>query len=470
MPHGFRNQVNETLSLPALAFFALGGPALAAVVDTPTAKPNFIIINIDDLGYGDIGPFGSKLNRTPNLDRMAREGRKLTSFYAAPVCSPSRASLMTGCYPQRVWHPAACCSRASPVGLNPKEHTVAELLKEPGLCHRCASASGTSATSRSSCPRGYGFDHYFGLPYSNDMGPAKNANKGEAARTGLPCRWSATTRWCRRVSDADAEPADTRGTPRRRSSSSAPTRSRPFFLYLPHTAVHVPLHPGDEFQRQIEERPLRRLGRGGGLERRPGARHAARPEARPTARWCSSPPTTAARRGPSNAPLRGFKTSTLEGGMREPTIAWWPGQIPAGTASDGITSMMDVLPTFVKLAGGTVPTDHVIDGKDIWPLLAGEAGAKSSAYEAFFYYKGAASRRCAPARGSSTWSAASFTTSTRTSAKRPTSRPRNPDVVQRLRALAAADARRRGRRPSGPRLPAAGPCAGATTLLPVAKN
>jgi len=136
-------------------------------------KPNFIVINIDDLGYADIGPFGSKLNRTPNLDRMAAEGRKLTSFYAAPVCSPSRAALMTGCYPKRVLPIKGVLFPSAAVGLNPEEHTVAELLKQAGYTTACI-GKWHLGDQPEFLPHRRGFDYYLGTPYSNDMGTAED--------------------------------------------------------------------------------------------------------------------------------------------------------------------------------------------------------------------------------------------------------------------------------------------------------
>src|SRR5512144_2253263 len=152
--------------------------ALTGVASEPVAvrRPNFIIINIDDLGYADIGPFGSKLNRTPQLDRMAREGMKLTSHYAAPVCSPSRAALMTGCYPKRVLPIGGVLFPAAAVGLNPEERTVAELLKDVGYVTGCI-GKWHLGDQPPFLPTRQGFDYYLGIPYSNDMGPAGEGSK-----------------------------------------------------------------------------------------------------------------------------------------------------------------------------------------------------------------------------------------------------------------------------------------------------
>jgi arylsulfatase A len=160
------------VDMRAAAFLA------ALCLGETAAKPNFIVINIDDLGYADIGPFGSTLHRTPNLDRMAREGRKLTCFYAAPVCSPSRASLMTGCYPKRALSIPHVLFPAGGNGLDPRETTVAELLKAQGYATALV-GKWHLGDQPDFLPTRQGFDEYFGLPYSNDMGPAEDGVKSD---------------------------------------------------------------------------------------------------------------------------------------------------------------------------------------------------------------------------------------------------------------------------------------------------
>jgi arylsulfatase A len=153
----------RSVLLPATAVLALF--CIPAVMAAP---PNFVVINIDDMGYADIGPFGSKIKRTPNLDRMAKEGRKLTCFYAAPVCSPSRASLMTGCYPKRVLPIPGVLFPGAAVGLNPAENTIADLLKEVGYTTACI-GKWHLGDQPEFLPTKQGFDYYLGIPYSNDM-------------------------------------------------------------------------------------------------------------------------------------------------------------------------------------------------------------------------------------------------------------------------------------------------------------
>ena len=368
----------------------------ARVESAEEPPPNFIVINIDDLGYADIEPFGSKVNRTPNLNRMAEEGRKLTFFYAAPVCSPSRASLMTGSYPKRALTIPHVLFPGNATGLHPDEVTIAELLKEQGYATGII-GKWHLGDQPEFLPRKQGFDYYFGLPYSNDMGPASDGVKSNfgvplpkprAGRRGqppLPLMRNETV--LRRVLQDDQQTIVESYT-QEAVSFLWKHQNEPFFLYLPHTAVHFPLYPGKRFQGKskhglfgdwVEELDwsvgqvldtVRQLG----LDDN-------------TLVIFTSDNGGQNRHGAINEPLRGGKGSTYEGGMRVPTIAWWPGKIPPGTETGAITSMMDILPTFTKLADGKVPTDRKLDGHDIWPLLAGDKGAKSS-YDAFYYFRG----------------------------------------------------------------------------------
>ncbi len=381
-------QLHQPVVTALLVAFAVCTQAAAA------EKPNFIIINVDDLGYGDIEPFGSKLHQTPHLNRMAAEGRKLTSFYAAPVCSPSRASLMTGCYPKRALPIPHVLFPGYATGLHPDEITVAELLKQQGYATGII-GKWHLGDQPQFLPTRQGFDYYYGLPYSNDMGPAADgvkSNLGAPLRKSrgkgqppLPLMRNETV--LQRVLADDQQKIVERYT-QEAVKFLWDHRNEPFFLYLPHSAVHFPLYPGKAFKGKsknglfgdwVQEvdwsvgqvlATVRQLK----LENK-------------TLVIFTSDNGGQPRHGASNAPLRGGKGSTLEGGMRVPTIAWWPKKIPAGSASDAVTSMMDILPTFVKLAGGKLPSGRKLDGGDIWPILAGDAEAKSP-YEAFYYYRG----------------------------------------------------------------------------------
>ncbi len=365
------------LSLIALACCPIASWEADAATGTP--RPNFIVILIDDMGYGDIGPFGSKLNRTPSLDRMAHEGMKLTSFYAATVCTPSRAQMMTGCYAKRVSLPDVLWP-ASRIGINTSEQTVADLLKRQGYATMCV-GKWHLGDQPDFLPTRHGFDHYLGLPYSNDMG---DSGKQDDRCPPLPLLRD------QKVVEAPAR----QDTLVERYTDAAvkfitANQDRPFFLYLPHTAVHVPIHPGKAFQGKS------RNGRFGdwveeadwSTGRVLDTLRELKLDSRTLVLFTSDngPWRSRGKDGGVAGPLRGGKSSTWEGGVREPTIAWWPCKVPAGTSCDAMMSEMDVLPTLVKLAGGEVPGDRVIDGRDIWPLLSGRS--KQSPHEALFYFK-----------------------------------------------------------------------------------
>lgn len=373
----------------------IGSMFLCLIVATAWAaeKPNFVFINVDDLGYADIEPFGSTLNRTPHLNRMAREGRKLTCYYAAPVCSPSRASLMTGCYPKRTLPIPHVLFPANDVGLSQDEITIAELLKDQGYTTACI-GKWHLGDQPEFLPLRHGFDYYFGLPYSNDMGPVEDGIKSnlgdpipknrKSNQPPLPLIRNDTI--LQRVRGEDQTKLEAMYS-EEAVKFIRQHRDEPFFLYFAHTAVHFPIYPGKAFQGKsnngiygdwVEEvdwtvgqvlDTIRELGLS------------------ENTLVIFTSDNGGTRRG-VNAPLRGFKGSTWEGGMREPTIAWWPGKIPPGTETDAITSMMDILPTFVKLAGGEVPADRKLDGGDIWPILSGQPNAKSPHEEAFYYFRG----------------------------------------------------------------------------------
>ena len=361
-------------------FFA----ANCLLAEAASARPNFVLIFIDDMGYGDIGPYGSTLNRTPNLDRMAAEGMTLTSFYAAPVCSASRAQLLTGCYAPRVSVPGVFFP-AGPKGLNPKERTVAEYLKELGYATTCI-GKWHLGDQPEFLPTNQGFDHYFGIPYSNDM----QRNSLEDGRRVVPLLRD----------DKVAELLEDEGQRRvtREYTEEAvkfieESGDKPFFLYLPHTAMHVPLFPHEDFVGRskngtygdwVEEVDWSVGQILDALRENKLAENTLVIFTSDNGPWASRGAA-----GGLAGPLRGSKGCTLEGGVREPTIAWWPGAVEAGSSCDAVCGTTDVLPTFVKLGGakvGSAVSSVQIDGKDISPILLGKT--KESPHEAWFYYQG----------------------------------------------------------------------------------
>jgi len=364
---------------------ALGLSLLAALTalhaTAAPAQPNLVIIFIDDLGYADIGPFGATKQHTPNLDRMAREGMKLTSFYAAPVCSVSRAQLLTGCYGARVSVPGVYFPGQAN-GLNPAEFTIAERLKERGYATMCI-GKWHVGDQPEFLPTRQGFDRYFGIPYSNDM-QKKSTQTGERVVPLLRDD---------KVAELLTDEQQSRIVERYTDEATGFIRAnkdKPFLLYLPHTAVHTPIWPGEKFRGKsangrfgdwVEEVDWS-VGRV--LDTLRELKLAERTLVVFTSD--NGPWLIKGADGGSALPLRGGKGSTWEGGVRVPTIAWWPGKIAPGSVCDAVAGTIDLLPTAVALAGGTVPAQPVIDGRDLSPLLFGKT--KESQREAHYYFAG----------------------------------------------------------------------------------
>ena len=361
-----------------LAFLSL---ASVTALHAKERRPNFVLIFIDDMGYGDIGPYGSKLNRTPHLDRMAEEGMLLTSFYAAPVCSASRAQVMTGSYAPRVSVPGVFFPQGAK-GLNPKENTVAELLKQAGYATMCV-GKWHLGDQPEFLPTNHGFDHYYGIPYSNDM----NRKSLKDGRNVCPLLRDDKVE---ELLDGEGQTRVTEQYTEEAVRFIKTKRDELFFLYFAHTAVHVPIFPGKRFQGKsrnggygdwVEEidwsvgEVMRALKASGADE------NTLVVFTSDNGPWASE-----GSNGGVATPLRGSKGGTLEGGVREPTIARWPGKVPAGSRCDAIAGNIDFLPTFVALAGGDVPATPKIDGRDISGLLLGKSS--ESPHEAWFYYKG----------------------------------------------------------------------------------
>jgi arylsulfatase A-like enzyme len=349
------------------------------------SRPNFVVIYCDNLGYGDIGCFGSKLHRTPHIDRMAREGRKFTSFYVSSgVCTPSRASLMTACYPRRVnMHISdtggSVLRPISSKGLNPNEVTIAEVLKQRGYATAII-GKWHLGDQPALLPTRQGFDYYFGIPYSDDMTPRPNQ-----PWPPLPLLEN------EKVIEA---PVDrnllTKRTTEKAIEFIERNKDKPFFLYFPQTMPGSTRAPfsSENFRGKSANGPY-----GDSVEEidwSTGELFATLKrlnlDEKTLVIWTSD--NGAPRRNPPqgrNTPLGGWGYTTMEGGMRVPCVIRWPGKVPAGTVCDELSSTMDLFPTFAKLAGAKIPDDRILDGKDIWPLVAGKSDLKTP-HDVYYYY------------------------------------------------------------------------------------
>lgn len=364
-------------------------------------RPNFVIIFTDDQGYQDLGCFGSPKIKTPNIDRMAQEGMRFTDFYvAACVCTPSRAALMTGCYPKRVGLEKGVLFPRSTKGLNPKEITIAKLLKQAGYKTACF-GKWHLGHHEQFLPTNHGFDEYFGIPYSNDMAidpempVADNCNFREGMTLERMRNDKPTHHWVPlfRGDKIVEYPADQTTLTQRYTEEAIrfikENKDNQFFIYVPHAMPHVPLFASEEFagksKRGLYGDVIECIDWGVGrildaLKDLGLDKNTIVVFTSDNGPWLKKGDN-----GGCALPLRDGKGTTYEGGMREPTVMWAPGRIPAGVECKEVATTMDLYPTFAKLAGAKVPGDRVIDGRDIWPLMTGLKGAKTP-HEAFFYY------------------------------------------------------------------------------------
>lgn len=368
---------------------------MVPAADPKNTKPNMILILTDDQGYSDLGCFGGKHVETPRIDQMAQEGARLTSFYmAGPVCTPSRAALMTGSYPKRVGMAENVLVAGDAKGLNPSELTIAEVLKSAGY-KTAMFGKWHLGDQPEFLPMQQGFDEFFGLPYSHDIHPF-HGNKSHQFPP-LPLLEGETV--------IELEPdADylTKRITERAVQFINENKNSPFFLYVPHPTPHRPITVSPPFRKDVPAPLKAKLA----LEAQNQTidyktRDKMYTSAIAEVDWSVGQILDALKQqgidnntlvlftsdnGPKlgkSTPLKGKKGSTFEGGMRVPTVVRWPAAIPGGMTNDELMTAMDLLPTFAMLAGAEVPADRVIDGKDIGSVLTGKG---KSPYEAFFYH------------------------------------------------------------------------------------
>ncbi len=358
-------------------------------------RPNVVLINCDDLGYGDLGCYGSTLHKTPAIDELAANGLRFDSFYAAsPVCSPSRGALLTGCYPPRFGFgsfgglPVLFPGHA--VGLDPSEVSLATLLS--GVGYR------TQMIGKWHCgdqpafqPTNHGFDHYLGLPYSNDMGRQADTPSFFPDMAPLPL-----------IQDGEVieqQPDQASLTERYIVEAVRFMRSaqhEPFFLYLAHMYVHLPIYVQARFAMQSQNGAY-----GAAVESIDWATSVLLHELKSLALdentiviFTSDNGSLGNNTVPiggdgqplggSNGPLRGTKATTWEGGQRVPAIIRWPNRIAPGRVTKEVTTAMDLFPTLAAVCGASLPVDRTLDGRDVRTLWFDEFA--SSPHDAFYYY------------------------------------------------------------------------------------
>jgi arylsulfatase A len=379
----------------ALAGSASGPAHADEARQTAAARPpNIVVIFTDDQGYGDLGSYGHPTIRTPNLDRLAAEGQRWTSFYGAPVCTPSRAQLLTGRLAVRTGLASGVLFPDSQGGLQPDEVTIPEVLKGRGYA-TIAIGKWHLGVLPQYLPTSQGFDSYFGIPYSNDMDMVADGDVPGGIPGGrFGGYMNPKTEYFRvplmRNEKIVERPADQTTITERYTDEAISfikaNRAKPFFVYLAHNMPHMPLFRSQEFEGRsqrgkygdvIEEldfnvgrliQTLRDLQ----LDRNTLVVFTSD----------NGPWSPYLEQGGSAGLLRGAKGSTWEGGMREPAIFWWPGTITPAVVT-GIGSELDLLQTFAAVAGATPPSDRPLDGYDLSATL--KRGAPSPRQTIFYY-------------------------------------------------------------------------------------
>lgn len=366
---------------------------LAARVAAAAATPNVVVIFVDDLGYGDLGCYGAEGYRTPHLDRLAVEGTRFTQFHVAQaVCSASRAALLTGCYPNRIGIHGAL-GPTSTAALHPDETTLAEVLKSRGYATGMA-GKWHLGDKPGFLPTNHGFDEYLGIPYSNDMWPRHpdyvkmpaDAAKRKQGYPPLPMFENETV--VDPDVDGDDQAAMTTRFTERAVAFIEKNHDKPFFFYLAHPMPHVPLFVSDKFKgktpRGLFGDVVSEIDWSVGQIMEALAKHQLTDNTLVLFTSDNGPWLSYGGHAGSAGPLREGKGTSLEGGIRVPCIARWPGHIPAGKVSDAMWMTIDLLPTLAGRIGAALP-ERPIDGRDVWPWITGAPGA-SNPHDAYAVY------------------------------------------------------------------------------------
>ena len=381
--------------LPFLSFVAA---IVLACLPAHASNPNFIIIFTDDQGYGDLSCFGSKTIKTPHIDRLASEGRKFTSFMvASPVCTPSRAALLTACYPKRVGMHQHVLFPSSRKGLHPGEHTIADHLKAQGYATACF-GKWHLGHQPEVLPTSNGFDTYYGIPYSNDMNHPDNKGKPRGGWQGMDILWndpeSTLTKWKTPLFEDEKIvelPVDQRTITRRCTQKAidfvTANKEKPFFVYLPHSMPHIPLYVPDDVRDPDPKNAY--INTIEHIDTEVGRLLDALDELKLTSKTYviyttdNGPWLPFKHHGGSAGPLREGKGTTFEGGQRVPCLIRGPG-IPAGTVCSELAGTIDILPTIAALTGKPLPAGKKVDGLDVSSLWMGKT--KESPRKEFLHY------------------------------------------------------------------------------------
>src|SRR6185312_1413493 len=374
------------------ALFAIRTAGIGQEIKPPRTGPNVVLILMDDMGYGDLDAYGGIDYVTPHIDRLSAQGMRFTDFYSAqPICTASRAGLMTGCYPNRIGLYGAL-GPYSRIGISDSEVTIAQMLKSKGYATGIIGKWHLGVGERFS-PLRHGFDEYFGIPYSNDMWPVDYDGKPIVDTSGYRGKYpplplmegDKVIRYLKTL--ADQSTLTTIYT-QRAVSFITRNRERPFFLYLAHTMVHVPLAVSDKFKGKSKQGlfgdvmmeidwsvgQVMQAIHDNGLDNNTLIIFTSD----------NGPWLTFGNHAGSAGGLREGKMTTFEGGQREPAIFSWPGTIPAGTVCNQLACGIDILPTLSAITGASLP-GHTIDGVSILPLLRGSADA-CPRDRLYFYY------------------------------------------------------------------------------------
>ena len=381
--------------LNTVLFFCILGNPLCAAERSATDRPNFVVVFTDDQGYEDLGCFGSPDIKTPHLDRLAKTGARFTDFYSAQaVCSASRAALLTGCYPNRIGIQGALGPK-SRHGINSSEWTIAEVLKTRGYA-TAIYGKWHLGHHKPFLPTRHGFDDYFGLPYSNDMWPFHPGVAHLPLAERLK-RWphlpliDKETIVNPMVTGKDQAQLTTWYTERAVRFIDK-NKDQPFFLYVPHSMPHVPLYVSSKFQgksqRGLYGDVIMEIDWSVGQIVEALRKHGLERNTLVIFTSDNGPWLNYGTHSGRALPLREGKGTSWDGGQREPTVMYWPGQIPEGTVCNEVAGTIDILPTLARLAGiKKLPQKHKIDGHNIWPLISGQKNA-TSPHEAYYFYWG----------------------------------------------------------------------------------